>query len=204
MAIINRPESRAVAPKVVEMTEAFPQALYYPFKLLESNIDVDIMNLNYEKSELFTQLQEIFSARFQNLEGFVEALNCLVNPEHRFRYWLDVIKEVYGYDDERKRVQEYLKCMYNDCFRPQRPGIIGDRIGGYNKKFSKTFKDKFERLFGVHCDKVRSMDKEKFVQAMGPIYTAIIKSPLQQGKEKLSAYSEWLFSYEASSFTDPS
>ncbi len=64
MAIINRPESRAVEPKVVEMTEAFPQALFYPFKLLESNIDVDIMNLSYEKSPLFSKLQEIFSARF--------------------------------------------------------------------------------------------------------------------------------------------
>ena len=39
---------------------------------------------------------------------------------------------------------------------------------------------------------------------MGPIYTGITKTPLQQGKEKLSAYSEWLFSYEASTFTDPS
>ena len=53
--------------------------------------------------------------------------------------------------------------MYNDCFRSQRPGIIGDRIGGYNKKFSKAYKDKFDRIFGVNCEKVRAMDKEKFV-----------------------------------------
>ncbi len=48
------------------------------------------------------------------------------------------------------------------------------------------------------------MDKDRFMTAIGPIFSAIMKIPLPQGKDKLSAFSEWLHSYEASSFADPS
>ena len=48
------------------------------------------------------------------------------------------------------------------------------------------------------------MNKDAFVAAMNPIFSAIMKTPLSQGKEKLSAYSEWLFQYEAANFADPS
>ena len=66
--------------------------------------------------------------------------------------------------------------MYNDCFCGSRPGVIGDRIGAYNKKFSKQYREKFERSMGRNCEKVREMNKEKFINALNPIFMNVMKS----------------------------
>ena len=41
MAVVNRPESSVIEDKVVQIARRYPQALYYPFKVVESNLDVN-------------------------------------------------------------------------------------------------------------------------------------------------------------------
>ena len=62
--------------------------LYYPFKVVESNIEVNLMSSEVETTRLYDIIRKFFEQRYENLNTWTEALNCLVDPEHRARYWL--------------------------------------------------------------------------------------------------------------------
>lgn len=41
-AILNRPESSIITNLVLKIASKYPQALYYPFKVIESNLEIDL------------------------------------------------------------------------------------------------------------------------------------------------------------------
>ena len=74
---------------VAKIAQKYPQALFYPFKVIESNLEINLMdqvNRNAQESWLFSSLKAEFKS-FGMLNQWVEALDCLIFPEHRFRYW---------------------------------------------------------------------------------------------------------------------
>jgi hypothetical protein len=44
ISLINQPENEFIKEKVVEIVRKYPQAFFYPFKVLESNIEFGIDN----------------------------------------------------------------------------------------------------------------------------------------------------------------
>lgn len=80
--------------KVKEIAKHYPQALYYPFKVIESNIDVNVLDSDIKPTELFTMLKQYFGKYFRNLNAWVEALDCLVYPEHRIKHWFATLQEL--------------------------------------------------------------------------------------------------------------
>lgn len=54
MAVVNRPESSVIEDKVVQIARRYPQALYYPFKVVESNLEVNVLDADVgETTPLF-------------------------------------------------------------------------------------------------------------------------------------------------------
>jgi|LauGreDrversion4_2_1035121.scaffolds.fasta_scaffold06558_5 DNA-dependent protein kinase catalytic subunit len=43
VAIVNRKESSVIEEKVIQIARHYPQALYYPFKVVESNLEVNVL-----------------------------------------------------------------------------------------------------------------------------------------------------------------
>jgi hypothetical protein len=84
---VNRTESSVIEDKVIQIARRYPQALYYPFKVIESNIDVNVLDSDVQSTHLFNKLRQFFAKSFTNLNSWIEALDCLVYPEHRFKYW---------------------------------------------------------------------------------------------------------------------
>jgi len=66
---------------------------------VESNIEVNLLSEeNLQTTKLYDTIKKFFEQRYENLNTWTEALNCLVDPEHRARYWLQMI-----YDSVRER-----------------------------------------------------------------------------------------------------
>ena len=42
VAFMNRPKADVIAEKVRQIQRKYPQALYYPFKVIQSNFEVDM------------------------------------------------------------------------------------------------------------------------------------------------------------------
>jgi hypothetical protein len=94
VAIVNRQESSVIQEKVIQIAKHYPQALYYPFKVVESNIQVNVLEAEVQPTALFKKLQAFFSNCFSNLNTWVTALDCLVYPEHRIKYWFQILADL--------------------------------------------------------------------------------------------------------------
>ena len=94
IAVINRSESTMIAEKIGQIARKYPQVLYYPFKVVESNIEVNILESEVEQTPLFKVIKQYFDQKFGNLNTWTEALDCLMDPEHRAQYWLGLIFDV--------------------------------------------------------------------------------------------------------------
>ena len=53
------------------------------------------MNTEVETTGLYESIKTHFEQKYENLITWTEALNCLVDPEHRTRYWLQLIFDAY-------------------------------------------------------------------------------------------------------------
>lgn len=80
--------------KVKEIAKYYPQALYYPFKVIESNIEVNVLESDIKPTELFLILRQYFGKNFKNLNSWVEALDCFVHPEHRIKHWFTIMQDL--------------------------------------------------------------------------------------------------------------
>ena len=68
--------------------------LYYPWKVVESNIEVNFLNnAQVKRTNLYDTIKKYFEMKYENLSTWTEALNCLVDPEHRARYWIQLIDD---------------------------------------------------------------------------------------------------------------
>ena len=85
--MVNRTESTVIEEKVLQIAKRYPQALYYPFQVIQSNMEVNVLDAQIQATPLFKKLRNYFSSTFKNLNAWIEALDCLVYPEHRFKYW---------------------------------------------------------------------------------------------------------------------
>ena len=43
-AVLNRPESSIIQNIVAKIAQKYPQALFYPFKVIESNLEINLMD----------------------------------------------------------------------------------------------------------------------------------------------------------------
>jgi len=56
VAVINRPESSIIDNKVKQIVKKYPHALYYPFKVVESNISVNMHDNEVQPTRLFNKI----------------------------------------------------------------------------------------------------------------------------------------------------
>ena len=61
VAIVNRSESTVIEEKVTHIARRYPQALYYPFKVIESNIEVNMLDSDVQMTPLFGRLKQFFA-----------------------------------------------------------------------------------------------------------------------------------------------
>jgi len=111
IAIMNTPASRAISMKFKEMAEKYPQPIMYALKVADSNRRAD-KKLDGE-SELYKSAISLVEKNIP-MNAWIEALDGLTYPEHRTKYWLELMKDAFT-SDESKDIEK-LKYLIAQCY----------------------------------------------------------------------------------------
>ncbi len=85
--------------------------------MIESNIDVNVLDADVQATTLFVKLRTYFGKSFANLNKWIEALDCLVYPEHRFKYWYQILLDMLSneaHQVHKHKLQDIAKMMMQD------------------------------------------------------------------------------------------
>ena len=96
--------------------------------MIESNIDVNVLDADIQSTTLFAKLKTYFSKSFGNLNAWIEALDCLVYPEHRFKYWYQILLDMLSNEKNqvpKPKLQEIAKMMMLDISSQEKP-LVGN------------------------------------------------------------------------------
>lgn len=146
VAVINTRESEMISHKVIQIVKSYPQVLFYPFKVVESDIELNLLSNEVETTRLYDSIKKYFEKNYENLNTWTEALNCLVDPEHRARYWLQLIYDSYKEQGEGAgpRINVLLDKMLADVATLTKPHI-DNQIGQINSKFARQVESYFKK-----------------------------------------------------------
>lgn len=89
-----------------------------------------MLESDIQQTSLFTKLQNFFAKNFKNLNSWVEALDCLVYPEHRIKYWFTILTDLVTSVEasgklNKQRLQELIQMLLDDVGSLEKP-LVGD------------------------------------------------------------------------------
>jgi len=193
LAIIDQPESEALVPLLKRLVSRYPQAVYYPYKCfmsVESALQYDRV-VNLDRTKAWETLEEGLRP-YGYLDAFVEALECLTNPEHRFQYWYGVLKDHLEVVAKNEHfLMHWGAEMHTNLAAVDRP-LLGRDIGAYNAKFAERWKPQFQAILGEDGTGILSATLAQ-LQALA---REIATTSIAHGHEALSTFSEWLAKYD--------
>lgn len=202
LSIIDKEESQILKSSLERVIKTYPQTFYYPYRCftsIESPYQYD--RLHNASTEVCSMIKDLF-VEYTYLDAFVQALDCLTHPEHRYRYWYEGLKEALDQPQTNVEFVEYwVKEMFNNLINT-RSNLLNGRIGTYNKKFADNWRSHFHKVLGKDGSKVLDLNGPKFVKVMEEIHKKIISTQLSHGADKLNTYSEWLADYDITDHTD--
>ena len=91
---------------------------------------MNLLSSEVETTRLYDIILKFFEQKYENLNTWTEALNCLVDPEHRARYWLQLIYDAFKEKGQEAaaRVNILLDKMLADVCTASKP-FIDEQIG---------------------------------------------------------------------------
>ena len=97
-------------------------------------------------TKLYDTIKKLFEQRYENLNTWTESLNCLVDPQHRARYWFQMIYDCAkdGGSECESKVNVLLEKMLVDVASDTRP-YVDNQIGSYNTSFVREAKSYFKK-----------------------------------------------------------
>jgi len=128
--VINQNQATVIEPILLNIARIYPQALFYPFKLLESNTQVGIPDQAVSTKTLFRRLAKYFE-NFKNLNSWLEGLNSLIYPEHRFKYWHQIVLDVIQNKQPKELLDSVCQMALYDLVEADKQ-YVEDKVGEYN------------------------------------------------------------------------
>lgn len=186
LAIIDTPESKLLEPAIKDLLAKYPQFVYYPYKCFMSvESPLHFAKMTGRKTRCWKICERYYGEHLSHLENFVLALENLTHPEHRLKYWMEVLKE-------SKRDPDFVEF----CVQQIWSSIFdtNEISGAYNRKFSQDITKEFVRNFGKEGRKIISQTTKDFTDRTDQFLRKI--SATGHGPEKLNAFSEWLSDYD--------
>lgn len=119
IAIMNGPAARVISAKFEEIAEKYQQPLIYALKVADSNRKVDDKLNTGEVSELYRRAIELVDGN-RCMNAWMEALDGLTYPEHRTRYWLELMRKAFESDDSKdsRKLHYLIGLCHEDVFAP--------------------------------------------------------------------------------------
>jgi hypothetical protein len=172
IACINEPISDIIFTAVVNLFKNYPQALFYVFKVVESDLALKLVSV--KESRLYRGLQKHCNTNHAKLNLFVESLDCLVDPEFRWKYWFDLIRESMLREDNiyRAKAASIAALMIENVAKEERSSL-GRRIGLHNRHFARDFGQKIINAFGIDGKELLNMTYNQFVESIREVYSEV-------------------------------
>jgi hypothetical protein len=201
LSIIDKEESSILKSSLERCIRTYPQTFYYPYRCFTSiESAYQFERLSNASTEVYRMIEDIYK-EYSYLDSFVQALDCLTHPEHRYRYWYDGLKEALEEPQTNVEFVEYwVKEMFDNLINV-RNNLLNGKVGTYNKKFADNWRALFNQALGKDGSKVIDYNGQRFAKVMEEIHKKIISTQLSHGNEKLNTYSEWLADYDITDHT---
>ncbi|XP_019852740.1 PREDICTED: DNA-dependent protein kinase catalytic subunit [Amphimedon queenslandica] len=202
IALVDKPESRAVHDILIRIADTYPQSLYYAFRMSSSGYKFG--HNNSEGKELFEKLKEKLQS--QLMDEFIAALEQLNSPELAWKDWYDnELKPLVGSVTVPKRDKNAIKRVWEQMYSQlleTRSGL-GDKSlyggspslqkGARQKTFAQAYAKNIEDKFGKGGAKIISMSGTQLASAFNEVYNKMRESLNKfSSSALLKDYSPWL------------
>ncbi|XP_061175418.1 DNA-dependent protein kinase catalytic subunit-like [Saccostrea echinata] len=212
MALLDKPEGSTVHHILTELTENYPQAVVYPFKLSSEGY-----NITDKKDEAFIASlnDKLGDDQLPLVSKFISALEHMSQPDQIFKDWFDDTRLKFNKKKpDKKAMRQEFQIMYKKVLelnetvgrgasqRSQTEETLStvDK-GKYPKKFAERFKKDVDSCFGKDGEKIMDMTLGKFVNAYKKVYTDMtneVKGNNLKPPETLKDYCQWLSDFNPS------
>ncbi|KAL9956083.1 hypothetical protein ACROYT_G037506 [Oculina patagonica] len=201
VAILDKKEGKAVHAILQEITQTYPQALWYPFKISSEQFVFEDNKDGKANQETVKRLQ--MSLDNPLLNDFIAALEQLSNPEMIFKDWCDgPMKQLLENKDKRGNLQAIKEC-FEDMFRrlfDSSSQSQANEFGPFRKRFAKDFASEVQKVFGKGGEKLKEVKHfSKLCQDINMKMAAHRARVPPPGN--LKEYSPWLFRFQSSDYT---
>ena len=93
-------------------------------------------------------------------------MDCLVYPEHRFKYWYQILCDVISSEKATpEKILKTFKMMGADIASVDKQRV-GSQVGSYNSKFAQVWSKSLAKVFGENGSKIPSMNMKSFANLM--------------------------------------
>ncbi|KAL4648766.1 DNA-dependent protein kinase catalytic subunit isoform X1 [Arapaima gigas] len=189
MALLDKPEAVAVQQILLEIAEAYPQALVYSFMISCESYTFDDSSTGHKNKEFVTRLKSQLD-KGGVVKDFVDALQQLTNPDMLFKDWWESVKN----ELERKNLdRKTIKQKYDDMF-----STLGDQkvvgLGSFHKKFIQKFAKEIEKLLGSDGSKLFEKKMDKGYLKLVDDLAAKMRD-FQREPGNLKEYSPWMSNF---------
>ncbi|ESO96748.1 hypothetical protein LOTGIDRAFT_143667, partial [Lottia gigantea] len=175
MALIDKTESPAVQPILLQIGTEYPQAIAYPFRISCEGFEFEDSAQGKKNKEAVKKLASILTEdKVPLVNKFISALDQFGQPEMLFKDWTDDIKKMLQSKNRNKsKIMEKYKEIYNMLIEYKETQDTSSTqlsymtqttnvgMGEYRKKFADTFKKDFDIAFGKNGEKLASMSIKK-------------------------------------------
>lgn len=191
-ALLDKPEAKAIYHIIQNISNEYPQAFIYPFKMSLESFKFDYDNM--EQKEFVEQLKQK-SKQVPLANQFIAALEQLTNPNLLFS---DYINELSANLKNRDIIFKLFKEIYSNLidFESQNEnGLV--EWGRIRNEFAKFAKPLFEKQFGSNAKMLSSLAESDIKSKIGQIYgevTEYYKQKMITGN--LGDYSPWLKNFK--------
>lgn len=191
----------ALQPLIEELSQEYPQAVAYPFRISMQNYDFtsDVGRA----AKAMCQRVEASLSKNSLLHHFVTAISLLVVPDIALKESFNKLLLLKNKEDIEVGLKKLVANYLNVNNRSTR-GLAGEKGEAFCKtdKLKKNVDAALTKEFGKNMEKIKRMPIEDIKKSL-----SFVKNILNQGRregiaKQLKAYSPWLANFQASKHSD--
>eukprot|EP01122_Echinamoeba_exundans_P009334 TRINITY_DN3272_c0_g4_i1.p1 TRINITY_DN3272_c0_g4~~TRINITY_DN3272_c0_g4_i1.p1 ORF type:complete len:1129 (-),score=263.25 TRINITY_DN3272_c0_g4_i1:1424-4744(-) len=186
LALLSKAEGDYLVPALEAIAEAYPQAVYYQFKITYESLPPQAR----KRAERLAATLKI-----DVIEDFINALHKMTNPMHRMNDWKGIIAPmIKAPRRDVAAIRDAAAKMMADVADPKAPFL-----GSANRQFASSVGPVLAKAFGSSGEKLATVTETQWASEVAKVFAGV-KDPTSQntGPGKLSEYSMWLQRYDAS------
>jgi DNA-dependent protein kinase catalytic subunit len=194
-ALLDKPEAKAIYKIIENITNEYPQAIVYPFKMSLDSFEFDYKS---QEQKAFVEKIRIKLNRIPLVNQFVAALEQLNTPDLLYK---DYYQEIMSSNREN-HLKIFPKMYYDLIDYSSQDDSNLDRVewGNIRKNFSKELKKHFEQEFGKDAHLLRDLTEAGIKEKIRKIKA---KTDLINSEEgNLGQFSPWLVAFKRNSAKD--